>query len=522
MVGTVLLIVCVNVGNLMLVWTASRDREAGIRLALGAGRGELFGLVLKEALVLTAIGSGLGLLLAHAALKAFVAAAPVDLPRIGDVQMDGRALAFAVAAAAISTLICGLLPAWRLARIEPQESLRAGPANLTESGGKLQIRELLVSAEVALSTLLLVIGGLLMLSFVRVMRVPKGFQVRHVIAQGVSLIGPKYSDNTRTRFIDEALRKLGSIPGVESAGVTNQVPLRGETWIDGLREPDQPENREPALANFRFVSSDFWKVMGIPLKEGRFFQEVDRGRNVAILSERAAQLLWPAEDPIGKRVHLTGGNQEVAGEVIGVVGDARADLEKNAPLTVYEPYWTINVGGPSFVVRTQGEPAALIGAVRAALRSLDSSMPLLQAETMEQILDGSVAGRRFEMDLAVAFAAAALLLSSLGVYGIVSFAVARRTPEIGIRVALGARPPELVAMMLWQGMLPVMTGLALGLASAVLSGRLLGSELFGISPHDPMTISAVTILLMTLAFLACLIPARRAACIDPVRALRFE
>lgn len=521
MVGAVLLIVCVNVGNLMLVRTSGRDREAGIRMALGAGRGELFGLVLKEALILVASGSGLGLLLAHGALKAFLAAAPVHLPRMGEIQMDGRVLIFAIAAAAISTLISGSFPALRLARTEPLESLKTGSVNATEGGRKLQIREFMVGAEVAASTLLLVIGGLLMLSFVRVMRAPTGFEVAHVVTQGVSLIGPKYSDDNRTRFIDEALNKLRSIPGVESAGVTNQVPLRGETWIDGLREPDQPENSEPALANFRFVSPDYWKVMGIPLRQGRFFQESDRGRNVAILSERAAHLLWPDANPIGKRVHLTAAN-DAAGEVIGVVGDARASLERNAPLTVYEPYWAVSVGGPSFVLRTRAEPAAVVDAMRAALRSLDSNMPLLQAETMEQILDQSVSTRRFQTYLAMAFAAAALALASLGIYGVISFTVARRTPEMGIRTALGARPAQLMAMVVLQGLRPVLAGLAVGLAGALSVGRFLASELYGVTPSDPVTLATVTVLLLAVALCACWVPARRAARIDPLRALRCE
>lgn len=522
-VGAVLLIVCVNVGNLMLVRTASRDREAGIRMALGASRGELFGLVVKEAAILAAGGAALGLFLAYAGLKAFVAAAPVNLPRIGDVHMDGRVLLFGFAAAMLATLVCGAVPAWRLARTEPQESLKLGAANASSHGSKLRFRELMVSVEVALSAALLIVGGLLMLSFFRLVGVDKGFEAAHVITQDTSLIGGKYrEDPPRTQFIDVALRRLAAIPGVDAAGVTSQVPLRGETWIDGLRDATKPELPEPTLANFRFVSADYWRAMGIPLKRGRFFEESDRNRSVAVLSERAAKLLWPNEDPIGKQVHLTGGMQNEVGEVVGVVGDARATLEHESPLIVYEPYWVMGIGGPSFVVRTRADATAVMGEVRGVLRSLDSGLPLAQTKTMEQILDESVAARRFQMDLAVVFAAAALLLASLGVYGVISFTVARRTPELGIRIALGARTAEVVRMVLRQGMAPVIVGVVAGLFAALAIGRLLASQLYGVTARDPMVFAIVATALLGIAVCACLAPARRAARIDPVTALRSE
>jgi len=522
-VGAVLLIVCVNVGNLMLVRTASRDREAGIRMALGASRGEVFGLVVKEAAVLAAAGGAAGMLLAYAGLKAFVAAAPVNLPRIGEVHMDARVLLFGFVAVTLATVLCGVVPAWRLAKTEPQESLKMGAANASPHGLKVRLRELMVSVEVALSTALLIVGGLLMLSFFRLVGVDKGFEVAHVITQDTSLIGGKYrEDALRTRFIDEALQKLAAIPGVDSAGMTSQVPLRGETWVDELRDASKPELTETTLANFRFVSGGYWSAMGIPLKRGRFFEESDRNRGVAVLSERAAKILWPNEDPIGKRVHLTGGTAGVIGEVIGVVGEARATLEHESPLTVYEPYWVMGIGGPSFVVRTRASEAAVMGEIRGVLRSLDSGIPLAQTKTMEQILDESVAARRFQMDLAVAFAFAALALASLGVYGVISFTVARRTPELGIRIALGARTAEVVRMVLRQGMAPVVAGVAAGILAAVAMGRFLASQLYGATARDPMVFATVAAVLMGIAVCACLAPARRAARIDPVTALRSE
>jgi putative ABC transport system permease protein len=522
-VGAVLLIVCVNIGNLMLVRTAGRHREAGVRMALGASRGDLFRLVLTEALLLVTIGGSAGLLLAQAALKTFVAAAPVTLPRVDEIRMDGRVFLFAAAAMLVSVLIAGLLPAWRLARTEPQESLKGGSANSTETGGRMRLREILVGVEVALSTVLLIAGGLLMLSFLRVMRVDKGFEVAHVIEQGLSLTAPAYraTEPPRVKFIGEALRRLEEIPGVSSAGVTNQIPLRGETWIDGLSEPNTPNSEVKALANFRFVSTNYWKAMGIPLRAGRFFGESDRERKVAVISERSAEFLWPGQNPIGKMVHLTGGGNG-AGEVIGVVGEARALIEKESPYTIYEPYWDNSPFNPTFVVRTRGDAEAMMGAVRVALRGIDPTVPLSQAMTMEGVLDESVQARRFQTLLATAFAAAALGLASLGIYGVISFTVARRTSELGIRIALGAPAGEVMRMVLRQGMGPVVAGVGVGLAVAIAMAMVIQSELYGVGARDPWIMGGVAGLLMMVAACACWVPARRAARIDPLRALRFE
>jgi len=525
-IGAVLLIACVNVGNLMLVRTANRYREAGVRLALGASRARLFGLVLKEAFLLVGIGGILGLGFAYAGLKLFVAAAPVDLPRLDEVGLNWRALAFSAFIIALSTLVCGIVPAWRLSRTEPLESLKAGSANSSEISRKLRFRELMVSVEVALSTMLLVVGGLLLFSFLRVMRVDKGFEVGHVIAQDVSFVNPKYSDEGRRRFVEEIVPKLAAIPGVRFAGAINVLPLRGEDWVSDLRDTDRPEPPldQAALANFRFVTPDYFKTIGIPLKEGRFIEPKDQDRPVAVISERAAQHLWPGQNPLGK--HVQGANSEgknPALEVVGVVGEIPASsLERTPPMTVYEHYWRMQPVGMSFVLRTESNPATVVSSLRAVFSSADPELALSPAQTMEQIVDGSVAARRFQMYLAVAFALTALLLASLGVYGVISFNVARRTPEMGIRIALGARTMQLTAMILRQGLRPVVAGLAVGLVAALALGRFIATELYGVAPNDPWTMSAVAALLFAVAICACWIPARRASKIDPLRALRFE
>jgi predicted permease len=513
------LIVCVNVANLVLVRTAGRDREAGIRLALGSSRAELFRLVLNEALLLVAIGSGVGLLLAYAALQAFVAWAPPNLPRLADIQMSSRTWLFAIATAGLSTMICGVLPAWRLTSRNPQVSLKEGSSTATAEGRKVRMRELMLAAEVALSTVLLVVGGLLTMSFVNVMRAPKGFDVAHVITQAVSLSGARFTDPERIRFVDDALARLAAIPRVRAVGVTNRTPLQGETWVCDLRDAGAAQRRGVAAANFRFVSPGYWSALGIPLRRGRLLEAADRNRPVAVIGERAAQLLWPGLDPLGRRVGECGPDSL---EVIGVVGDVWAQVEREAPPTVYQPHWDSALSRPLFVVRTDGEPAAVAGSVRAALRSPDGDVPISPAITMEEILDEVTATRRFQMNLVVAFAVVALFLASLGIYGVVSFTVAQTTPEIGIRMALGAHAREVTAMILRRGLVPVLGGLAVGLVGAFVTTRLISSQLYGVMPHDVSTMSVVSMVLIVVAVCACWIPARRATRISPLRALRFE
>jgi len=537
-VAAVLLIACVNVGNLMLVRTAGRYREAGVRMALGASRARLFRLVLSESLVLVAIGCGLGLALAYGAITRFAATAPFNLPRLDEIHLDWRVLAFAAITAAFSTVVCGLFPAWRLSRTDPHESIKAG-AGASEAAHKLRLREVLVGVEVALSTVLLITGALLVSSFIRVMHVETGIDVAHVVTEDVSFLNPKYKGEARIQFLDTLLRKLAEIPGVDSAAAVNQLPLIGEDWVSELEDPDQPAHstQTAALVNSRFVTPDYFKTMGIPLKQGRLLDESDRvsnndernpdssqrGRLHAVISERAAQFLWPNQNPIGR--HVVGpGKSAPALEVVGVVGEVRAaELERSTPtMMVYEHYSRMAPLGMSVALRTRAAPGPVIAAMRAIISSSDPEMAIQPAKTMEQILDDSVASRRFQMYLTVAFATAALILASLGIYGVISFAVARRTQEIGIRIALGARSGELMGMVFRQGMLPVFVGLAAGLACAMVLGRYLASLLYAVAPQDPVTMSAVAILLLAVAMFACWIPARRATKIDPLRAIRCE
>ncbi len=540
-VGAVLLIVCFNIGNLMLIRTSARYREAGIRIALGAGRAALFRLVLCEALVLIVLGGIAGVGLAQLGVRAFVVAAPVDLPRLDEVGIDWGVIAFAAASAALAGLVCGLFPAWRLSRTPPLDSVKSASAQSTEGRSKLRLREWMVSAEVAISTVLLIAGGLLGLSFFRLLRVDKGFETEHVITQAFSLTSTKYrADDAQFHFLDRMLREIAAIPGVEHSGVTSQLPLRGESFIDQLQDFDQPADpQRPYTANYRFASAGYWRALGVPLRQGRYIEERDYDRNVVVVSDKVVALLWPGQNPLGKHLRmltlvrspggfepkrLPGGDIDYhAMEVVGVVADTREGaLDREPPAVVYAPYRFQAVGWGAFVLRMQGDPAAAISQVRAAISREDPEMPIAPAETMEDILDRSVAVRRFEMNLAAAFGLAALALASLGIYGVISFTVTRRTSELGIRIALGASTGQLMASVFRQGMTPVLLGLAAGLAAALMLGRLIASQLYGISANDPLTISTVAGLLLLVALGACWMPAHRAARVDPVRALRFD
>ncbi|MBV9768758.1 MAG: ABC transporter permease [Bryobacterales bacterium] len=524
-VAILFLIVCVNVGTLILVRTTGRYREATLRVALGASRGDLFALVMEETLVFTVVGALVGLLLAFVGLKLFVAAAPIDLPRINNVQMDWRVLTVAAAAVLVSVVISGLIPAWRIARLQPQEVLKSGAANLTESGRRLLTRELMVVFEITLSTVLLMIGAVLVLSFIRLMRVDPGFHTEHIVIQNVSLDSKKYqTPGARTRFIDEALRGLGEIAAIESASVSNEIPLRGESMLAPLSDPNQGAiSDKTPTANFRFVDSNYFRTLGISLKEGRFYGEADRNHQVIILSTQAARSLWPNENPIGQHLRSVVGScfNCPPAQVIGVVADSSEELGKQPPLMAYEPYWAADLGEMSFLVRTETSPAGVISAIREVLRSVDPEVPIGQTQTMEQIVEQSMALRRFQVYLAVAFAAAALLLVSFGVYGVISFVIAQRTPEIGIRLALGARQHQLIVMVMGRGLLPVLGGLLGGVLCGIFICRLFVSQLYGVTSHDSTAIMTVIIVMIVVSSVACWAPAQRAARIDPSRALRW-
>jgi predicted permease len=520
-VGSVLLIVCVNLANLTLARAERRGRELAIRTALGASRGRLIRNAFTESLLIAFSGGVLGAGLAAVALGALVRSAPPDIPRLDEVGLDLRVLLFALAITAATGLLFGLAPAWRASRADPQRVLSSGGRSSTTGARGLRLRSVLVSSEVGLSAVLLITAALLMTSFVRLMRVDKGFRAPSVLAAEVAIPWAKYGKDAQSNaFHERVLTRLAAAPGVLSAAISTALPLEGETWVGSAYVPgDSRPNWERPAVNVRFVSADYLRTMGIPLRAGRTFADDDRKRKVVVISERLARTLWPGESPIGRHV-ISGGDTNF--EVIGLAGDVRADADKPPVAMVYQPYWDWAPRKVVLVARAAGEPWSMAGAVRAAIREADADVPLPEMRTMQMVLEQSTAQRRFQMTLACVFAGAALLLAGLGIYGVVSYSVTRRTNEMGIRMALGAQAGDLHRLVIWQSMLPAAVGLAAGVLGALAAGRILSGLLFEVSERDPLTIAGVAALLVLVSLAACHGPARRATRVDPLSSLRCD
>ena len=530
-VGAVLLIVCVNLGNLMLVRANERSRDSAIRRALGASQSDLFRPILMESLLIALTGGALGVLVAYLGIQLLVASAPADIPRLDEVHVSLTTLLFAFLVSAVCGVLCGSWPAFRAARVEPSDALRSGSRGATEGRARQRSREWLVGLEVALSTVLLVVAALLGVSFFRVTNVERGYTVDRVLTADVALPSSRYPKNEqRIRFHQRALQKIESIPGVRSAGLISSLPLKAQFWGDTInKEGDTRPRSEHPMANYRFTSEHYFETMGMALQAGRFPSEHDRTetQKVALISASAARTVWPGQDPIGKRIG--NGDKPDWATVIGVVADIRTEsLEKQPPLLVYVPYWDGAFwqgsvwGNETYAIRTMQDPEKMGNAVRVAIHELDAELPVANLLTMREVMSESVGGRRFQTLLAAVFAGAALLLACLGIYGVISYSVAQRTNEIGIRIALGARASQVSALVLRQGVRPVIGGLLAGIAGALAAGQLVGSFLFGTEAGDPSAISAVVAVILLVAMAACWAPARRASRIEPMAALRNE
>ena len=524
-VGTVLIIACVNIANLLLGKATSRKLELAIRSALGAGLGRILRQMLAESLLLAAMGGALGVALAYAGLRLILARAPVDLPRLDEVHLDARVLLFASAISMLAGLLCGLLPAWRLARTEPLAIMKSGTRN-TEGRGTGRLRSALIGVEVGLSTLCLIASGLLLRSFVNLFEVDKGFATERIVTVNLNLPNTRYPEQTdRARFMKSLLDSVRALPAVTSAGVSNMLPLSGEggnnlVSVEGttLPFPERP------LADIRGVNPEYFQTMNIPLVHGGIFTEADGDRKIALVSVLTAERLWPGQNPLGKRFKI-GDPDGPFVEVSGVVGDVRGvALDRQPSMTVYVPYWQRRTwGGPSLAVKTAvGDPLSLSSSIRNAIRQIDSELPVPEFQTMEQVVDGSVAQRRFQMNLILVFALTALVLASLGIYGVVSYSVALRTNEMGIRMAVGAGGADILKMILRQAMTPVAVGISGGLIIALMVGRLLAGLLYGVASADIVTMLCVVATLAGVAAVASIIPARRASRVDPLIALRYE
>jgi putative ABC transport system permease protein len=523
-VGAVLLIVCLNLANLLLVRVPGRVREAGIRTALGASRARLARQLLTESALLAILGGVLGIGLAYFGLRWLVAVAPANLPRIDEVHVDARVLWFTVFLSMLTGVLFGALPAWRVAHAEPQQALKAGAVTISEGRPARRLRESLIGFEVGVGTLLLIIAGLLTTSMVRLLGVDKGFATEHVLAVDVSLPPQRYTKpEQKEEFYNNVLVRVRALPGVNSAGWISRLPLEGQEQVDAINVPGRlTTGMQTPIANYRLVSPGYFQSMGIALRQGRLIEPVDRDRHVAVISESVAKKVWPGENPLAKQFH-PGGDEKPLSEVVGVVADIRTvALDEPPLLMVYLPAGPASRNYASLVVRSAIVPASLAAAVRGAIRSVDSGVPIRHLRPMSEIVSESVGVRRFQLGLASLFAIFALLLAALGIYGVVGYSVARRRQELGIRMALGAQGSDLRNLVLLQGMSPVVLGWSAGVMAALATGGLIRSLLFGVGAQDPLTIVGVTLVVLVTAALACYIPARRAMKVDPMVALRYE
>jgi predicted permease len=481
------------------------------------------GQTLSESLLLAVLGGVAGAALAFTAVDAVLRVAPVDLPRLDELRVDGRILIFTTAVSVLAGLLFGLLPAWRSTRTDPLDAMKASARGTTATGAG-RLRASLVAVEVGLAVLCLTIGGLLLHSYVSLLGVDAGFDAQQVATVGLNLPDSQYPDvPRRAALIRRVLESVRSLPGVTALGVVNQLPLGGEGG-NNLIAPEgstQPMMERP-LADMRNVNRDYFQAMGIPLLSGRLFDEADQDHEIAVISRLTAERLWPGQEAVGKRFR-TGSDDTPLVQVAGVVGDVHGISLAEAPrMTAYFPYWQRSRNSMALVIRTPLGPDGIAPAVRAAIHAVDPQLPVPAFRTMREIVSSSIAQQRFQVLLVLLFGATAALLASLGIYGVVSYAVGQRTSELGIRMALGAQPRGLLALVVRQGLTPVAAGAVGGLAAALAAGRLVSRLLYGVRPADPPTIVVVVALVALVGGLAAYLPARRVMRVDPVTALRDE
>ncbi|HEY7402833.1 MAG TPA: ABC transporter permease [Candidatus Angelobacter sp.] len=525
-VGFLLLIACVNLANLLLAKATGRTREIAVRAALGASRARIFRMVLTESLVLGLAGAICGIVLAMAALAAIKGADPGGIPRIEEIGINPWVLVFTLMAAVLTGILSGLVPAFQAPYKSIVSGLREGERSQAGSRSQKRLRSVLVAIEVALSLMLLVGAGLLIRSFDRLLRVDRGFAAENRLLVGVNIPGSykERASELHNAFLD----RVRAVPGVQSVAALQSRPIVG--WDPGMgmvaaERPDGDSNRHFPWAGWRIVSGDYFRTMGIPILKGRTFNQHDQiGKPWrVIVSKRLADTLWPGEDPVGRQALLWKGQSNDSAEVIGVAANQRErGLDSDPTLTVYLPSYGYGPGPMQFAVHTANNPVALTPTLRSILKELDPNLPLSDVQTMDEVVSHSVAPRRFNMFLITIFAAVALLLALVGVYGVLAYSVGRRTSEIGLRVALGATPAKVLALIVVQGMRPILLGIGIGLIGAVGLSRFMGSLLFNVKPVDPATYAAVALLVAAAALLSCYVPALRALRVDPVAALRQE
>jgi len=525
-VGFVFLIACANVASLQLARAASRRREIAIRVALGAGRQRLLRQFLTESVLLSVIGGVVGLLLAYEALQGLIAWLPADLPRVSEIHVDARVLAFVMTLSVLSGVIFGLAPAWHGTESRLAEALE-GARGAGEERTSHHARNIFVIAETALAIVLLIGAGLFIRSFARLQQVNVGFNPAQLLTAQIGLPRAQYAKPEQwISFYKQTLERMNALPGAQEAAVAVPLPL-SDSYINLAFEIEgrSPHSKSDApTTDFVAISPNYFHVMQVPLLRGREFSDADSesGPKVCAISSSLAQQLFPNENALGQRI-LIGYPANSAREIVGIVGDVKdSDLSARQSTQIYVPFVQNPFWAADIAVRVHGNPSALSGTLREQIRAIDSALPVAAVRPMAEVIGSSIAQPRFRTTLLSLFGAAALLLAAIGIYCVLAYTVAQQTREIGIRMALGANPGKVLRLVLGRGLRLAGFGTAIGILAALMLTQLLNSLLFGVSATDPVTFAAVAGLLLGVALLACYVPARRAMRVDPMVALRYE
>jgi putative ABC transport system permease protein len=526
--GFVLLIACANVANLLLARGAERQKEFAIRAALGAARSRLIRQLITESIALGLLGGVGGILTAWWSVDLVLALSPASLPRITEIRFDGRVLLFSLGVSLLTAFIFSLAPSLQFSRPELQASLKEGGRSGGDGSFRQRLRNVLVVSEIALALTLLIGAGLLVRSFVHILKVDPGFSAGNAISLEVHIWGTSgRTPPQRAAFFEQTLDRIAELPGVEAAGAVSALPfhdnsidITGAFTIEGRPVPEQ----EPS-AFLTIATGDYFSAMGIPLRSGRQFTRFDRdgSQPVVLIGEAMARRFWPDEDPLGKRIKLAFLGQPQVREIIGVVGDARhTGLDSNPRMEIFLPHLQEPYGSMTYVVRPRGQSAAPLQAIKSEVWAVNKELPFSSVATIDELVSRSLGERRFNLLLLGSFALIALTLASVGIYGLMSFSISRRTHEFGVRMALGAQTGDVISMVLREGMVLTIIGVTVGMAASIVLTRLLSSLLFGVTATDPATFIVIPLVLAGVALVACLVPARRATRVDPMIALRYE
>ena len=526
-VGFVLLIACANVANLLLARATVRQKEIAIRAAVGASRARIARQLLTESALLALTGGMLGMVIALGAVEALRAFGPENIPRLNEIGVDGRVVAYTLFISMLTGVVFGLAPALRASRVDLNETLKEGGRGADRGHGRHMTRKLLVVFEVALSLIVLICAGLLIRSYRRVVNAHPGFDSRNVHAMRLSLPGARYSTpESIVGFFRQVGERLERTPGVESVGTSYSLPMSAVAFawepitIDGYVPPTA---QDTIISNVRIINPGYFDVMRIPLKLGRYFtgQDIKGTQETVIVNEALAERFWPNEYPIGKR--LQRGKSGPWRTVVGVISDTKEySAEKEPPIAVYYPAEQVIARNMYLVIRTTSDPVPMTAAIVKEIQAVDPEMPVYDVGSMDQRLYGSLARQRFSMFLLGVFALIALILAAIGVYGVMAYSVSQRTHEIGVRIALGARPDAILRLVIRQALILAALGIAIGLIGAFALTRVMSGLLFGVSATDLLTFVITSLLLGSIALMASYIPARRAAKVDPIAALQHE